>query len=179
MRRTWVAGALALLMGLGTLPARAEIRTADLRVNGLTCPFCAFGIEKKLRKVDGVRDVEVLLDEGRIRLAFAPENTATVAALGRAVGDAGFELAALRLTARGTLARDGDAEIFEVAPRARFRLVERQGGGGQSISAEIRERLEKASNAGGVLIGGEVHDPEAVLPSLSVERIESVPAGES
>ena len=176
MRPISFAAALGLLVALATVPARAEIRTAELRVNGLTCPFCAFGIEKKLRKVDGVREVEVLLDEGRIRLEFASDNTATLAALERAVADAGFEIAALRLTARGTLVRDGDSEIFEVAPRVRFRLVGPKNGDGQPISPEIRERLEKAEGAGSVLIGGEVHDREDALPSLSVERVEAVPS---
>ena len=166
-------GVLALLIALVTLPARAEIRSAELRVNGLTCPFCVFGIEKKLRKVDGVREVEVLLDEGRIRLAFAAENTATVTALERAVDDAGFELARLRLTVRGRLAREEDAEVLEVAPGMRFRLVGAETGGDQPMSPGTRGRLEAAANAGTVLIDGEVRDREAPLPSLSVERVEA------
>ena len=120
--------ALGVMFSLTAPPARAEIRTAELRVNGLTCPFCAFGIEKKLFQVDGVSEVEVLLDVGLLRLSFSAGNEATVQDLEDAVDDSGFRLAGLRLAARGTLRRDGDEETFEVGPRERFRLVEKRDG---------------------------------------------------
>lgn len=77
--------------------ARAEILGAELRVNGMSCPFCAFGIEKKLLDVEGVTKVEVLLDEGLLHLEFRPENEATTRALAAAVDKAGFELAELAI----------------------------------------------------------------------------------
>ena len=49
--------ALGLVFGLSAIPARADMRAAELRVNGLSCPFCAFGIEKKLRRVSGVNEL--------------------------------------------------------------------------------------------------------------------------
>ena len=168
-----LAVSLGILVAVAALPAAAEIRSAELRVNGLTCPFCAFGIEKKLRKVDGVREVEVLLDEGRIRLAFSSQNAATVQDLEAAVGEAGFELAGLRLIARGRLIQDGDGQTFEVGPKTRFRLVEPKDGAPRSISPEILHRLREAADDGVVVIGGEVHDRKSDLPALSVERIES------
>ena len=169
--------ALGLMFALTALTARAEIRTAELRVNGMTCPFCAFGIEKKLRRVNGVSEVEVLLDEGRIRLAFSAENMATVRDLEGAVDDAGFELAGLRLVARGTLAREVDWETFEVSPKERFRLVEKQDGSARLPSRATLERLRSAARGGAVLIGGEVHSHRDDLPSLSVEQVEPVEAG--
>ena len=39
-----------------------------IRVDGLACPFCAYGIEKKLKGVDGVEDVDVDLKSGVVRL---------------------------------------------------------------------------------------------------------------
>ncbi len=150
--------ALGVMFSLTAPPARAEIRTAELRVNGLVCPFCAFGIEKKLRKLDRVRKVEVFLDEGRVRLAFAAENTTTVRDLEEVVEASGFELAGLRLLVRGTLVREGDREIFEASPRERFRLVEKQAGrSAQLPSQETWDRLRTAARGGAVLIGGEAH----------------------
>ena len=169
--------AVGTMLGLSALPVRAEIRTAELGVNGLTCPFCAFGIEKKLRKVNGVREVEVLLDEGQIRLVFSADNTATVQDLEEAVDDAGFGLASLRLVARGTLVREGERETFAVGPNARFRLVEKQDGSARLLSPETRDRIRSAARGGAVLIGGEVHSHRNELPSLTVELVEPVEAG--
>ncbi len=88
-------GHLLLMVSLGLLlhaaPANAEFVSAELRVNGLSCPFCAFGIEKKLLDVDGVTDVEVFLDDGRLALTFEPENAATVSDLEKAVEKASFK----------------------------------------------------------------------------------------
>ena len=47
MRAAWfVALTLCVLVPLSS---RAELLEAELEVNGMACPFCAFGIEKKLR----------------------------------------------------------------------------------------------------------------------------------
>ncbi len=165
---------IALGISLAVLPARAEIRTAELRVNGLTCPFCAFGIEKKLRKVDGVHEIEILLDEGQIRLVFLEDNAATVRDLEGAVGASGFELAGLQLVARGTLVREGDWETLRVGPTERFRLIEKGDGTARLLSPETLERLRSAAAGGAVLIGGEVHSHRDGLPSLTVEQVEPV-----
>ncbi|HIA76655.1 MAG TPA: copper chaperone [Gammaproteobacteria bacterium] len=37
-----------------------------IRVDGLACPYCAYGIEKQLKKIDGVRDIDVDLDRGLV-----------------------------------------------------------------------------------------------------------------
>ena len=37
-----------------------------IRVDGLACPYCAYGIEKKLKKIHGVEDIDVDLDKGLV-----------------------------------------------------------------------------------------------------------------
>jgi mercuric ion binding protein len=37
-----------------------------LGVDGMSCPFCVYGIEKRLRKIDGVEDVRADLAQGNI-----------------------------------------------------------------------------------------------------------------
>ncbi len=111
--------ALGLVLGLSAIPARAEMRAAELLVNGMSCPFCAFGIEKKLRHVSGVDEVEVFLDEGRIRLVFSAENTATVRDIEGAVDDAGFQLLGLSVDVEGTLVEDDGAMVLQAGEDSR------------------------------------------------------------
>ena len=67
----------ALALGLlASSAVRAELLEAELTVAGMACPFCVFGIEKKLGAIDGVQNVTVLLDEGRVRLVFSPSSQA-------------------------------------------------------------------------------------------------------
>ena len=38
---------LTLIAFVPAPPAQAEIRSATVAVDGMSCPFCAFGIEKR------------------------------------------------------------------------------------------------------------------------------------
>lgn len=35
-----------------------------IRVDGLACPYCAYGIEKKLNELDGVKFIDMNLEKG-------------------------------------------------------------------------------------------------------------------
>lgn len=59
-------------------------------VDGLACPFCAYGLEKKLKKLDAVRKMEVQLEKGRVLLAFKEGQTLTKKEIQQAVKKAGF-----------------------------------------------------------------------------------------
>lgn len=63
-----------------------------LVVDGLACPFCAFGIEKRLNKVDGVTDIEVDIADSVVRVALQEDKTLTEAQARQAVKEAGFTL---------------------------------------------------------------------------------------
>ncbi|MDZ7752896.1 MAG: heavy-metal-associated domain-containing protein [Gammaproteobacteria bacterium] len=57
----------AALVGLAIAAAAAGTRY-ELRVDGLACPFCVYGIERKLQEIDGVEQVDVDLSQGRVTL---------------------------------------------------------------------------------------------------------------
>lgn len=61
-----------------------------VRVDGLACPFCAYGIEKTFRKIEGVRDVKVDLDAGKVYLRTADEVQFTEEQLKDIFADTGF-----------------------------------------------------------------------------------------
>ncbi len=61
-----------LLFSTGLLlitgPAIAETVQHDLRVDGMTCPFCVATSERALKKLDGVEKVATDLDDGVIHV---------------------------------------------------------------------------------------------------------------
>lgn len=67
----------------------------DLRVDGLSCPFCAYGIEKKLKKTAGVKSVDVDLERGVVTVKTGEGATLTEPQLKRLVKEAGFTLKSL------------------------------------------------------------------------------------
>jgi mercuric ion binding protein len=46
--------------------ASAETTVYSIRVDGLACPYCAYGIEKKLNQIKGVKFLDMDLDKGLV-----------------------------------------------------------------------------------------------------------------
>ena len=56
MKRTILVLAAALLFNFGALTAVfAQVEKATVEVDGLACPFCAYGLEKKTQGHRGCR----------------------------------------------------------------------------------------------------------------------------
>lgn len=173
-------GLFAISMGLVlyAMPISAGFLSAQLDVNGLTCPFCAFGIEKKLLDVPGVRAVEVFLDEGRIALTFEPNSEATVNDLEQAVKKAGFELSGLSVETHGEVLREGRGDFRLVAhPGMTFRLIEAIDGRERPVSEETLRRLSGTDKSigGWLVVEGDVAERDAHKPLLVIRKIEPMP----
>ncbi len=81
------------LMLLLLLPvANAASAVYSLKVDGLACPFCAYGIEKKLSAIDGVEDIKVDIKEGQVIVTMADGTSLSEQRARQAVKDAGFTL---------------------------------------------------------------------------------------
>ena len=65
-------------------------QTIEIDVTGMTCPFCVYGTEKKLRKLEGVEKVEVSLAKKKARIVMKEGRAADINEIKRAITDAGF-----------------------------------------------------------------------------------------
>ena len=65
-------------------------------VDGMSCPFCAYGLEKKLKKVKDVESVTIDLNEGKIMVMAKAGATIKEESLRKAVHDAGFTVSSLK-----------------------------------------------------------------------------------
>jgi mercuric ion binding protein len=87
-------GFALLLLGLSAALAGAaqagEVYTVG--VDGLGCPFCAYGVEKELGSVDGVDTVDVDIESGVVVITMAAEATLDRDTARKAVENAGFDL---------------------------------------------------------------------------------------
>lgn len=61
-------------------------------VDGLACPFCAYGIEKKLSSIDGVKDIKVDIKKGEVIVTMADGADLSEQLAREKVKDAGFTL---------------------------------------------------------------------------------------
>lgn len=86
---------LLLAPGFWNVQAFAAERYT-LEVDGLACPFCAYGVEKRLSAVDGVENVETDIKSGRVVVTVADGMPLSRAAAEKAVEEAGFTLRSFR-----------------------------------------------------------------------------------
>ncbi len=63
-----------------------------LGVDGMSCPFCVYGIEKRLKKIDGVEDVRADLAQGKIWVEAAGADVLSEDGARLALEQAGFTL---------------------------------------------------------------------------------------
>lgn len=63
-----------------------------LEVDGLACPFCAYGLEKKLRSdIKGLENLNINIEEGFVTFGFLKKGKPTEEKLKEIVSDAGFQ----------------------------------------------------------------------------------------
>lgn len=88
---------LAVSVLLASSRADADSTVYQIGVDGLACPFCVYGVEKQLSKVDGVAEVETELKTGIILMTVDEGVTLDEEALRQAITDAGFTMRSLSL----------------------------------------------------------------------------------
>ena len=96
--------ALVLLLPVAALAVPAQYQ---LRVDGLACPFCAYGIEKELTRTDGVEGIDIDINAGTVTVTMAEGATMTEAQADQIVKDAGFTLSGFeKVEARADTTKD-------------------------------------------------------------------------
>ncbi len=84
---TYICIMIISITGMSASAQEAQVR---VQVDGLTCPFCAYGLEKKLKAIDGVEKLEINIEEGVAVLTFRHSDKIDEEQIGKAVKDAGF-----------------------------------------------------------------------------------------
>jgi len=84
---------LALFLAFSTFAtAKAESHVYKLYVDGLACPFCAYGVEKMVGGLDGVKSIDIDIDEGVVKVTMKGKAKLDHEVAKKAVDDAGFSL---------------------------------------------------------------------------------------
>ena len=105
MKQSGIATVLSLIIVLLMIsPAMAQAPAKYIiGVDGLSCPFCAFGIEKRLKKVENVASISIDMNNGKVTVVAKPNTAIKEQDLRDAVDKAGFKVRSLEKV-------DGDRE---------------------------------------------------------------------
>ena len=92
MKKTTV---LMIALIFWSASALADGTQYRMRVDGLACPYCAYGIEKNLKKIDGLDKNDVDLNNGLVTVNVAEGVTLTESQMAKLFTDAGFTFRSL------------------------------------------------------------------------------------
>ena len=86
--------ALIVLLNLLLVPPGVSAASTGyaLQVDGLACPFCAYGVEKKLNSIEGVEDIKVDIEKGQVIVIMSDGSSLSESSAREQVEKAGFTL---------------------------------------------------------------------------------------
>lgn len=98
MRHIMIAVVIAFVLSMASAGWAGE--TYRLQVDGLACPFCAYGIEKKLNNSEGVESMDIRINEGVVLVTVSETAGFDEARAERIMQEAGFTLSGFEKIAR-------------------------------------------------------------------------------
>lgn len=167
--RTLILAWIAILLLGGSSVLAAQIQQAIITVEGMSCPFCAFGVEKKLRAIPGVARVEVTLKQGAATLTAKEGASIAVAEIPAAVRKAGFTAGAIEIVVVGTVGEKvGPAWSFRVSGSDQGLVL-------VNVERKLEERVARlAGSERKVRVGGRVHFHADHPPGVEPRTVEEV-----
>ena len=171
----FILTAVALMAGM-SLPAQANVKSLTVKVDGLACPFCAYGLEKKLKKVEGVEKLNIDINAGEAVLKVKAGTTLAassgteekapvglVAQVQKAVKEGGFTPRELVATVEGQVVAQGGTWRLRVIETGEVLALKNNG---------KEAELQQATSKGPVTLTGALQTEGSAL-TLMVERIDA------
>ncbi|MDT0675512.1 heavy-metal-associated domain-containing protein [Autumnicola musiva] len=103
---------IIVVMVVGSFSSNAQIQKVDQEVFGMDCAPCAYGLERGLKKMDGLESVKVSLNDGKAYLNLANNNNLSLKQIQEEVKKNGFSAKNAEIVIKGTLVeQDGNYAI--------------------------------------------------------------------
>ena len=90
MKKSIIVSALLTLMVVLSASAQEGKDKFMVQVDGLGCPFCAYGLEKKFKEFKGIKDVKIDIETGDFSFSYPSEKMLSMADVEKQVEKAGY-----------------------------------------------------------------------------------------
>lgn len=109
-----IVGVLILLISSFFSVAFAEIKEVEIRIDGLSCPFCVFGLKQQMKKLEAIDRLNISLKNSLARITLKEGSSLNIEDLKNAVKDAGFSVREIRISAGGEIVTYGNFFALKV-----------------------------------------------------------------
>jgi periplasmic mercuric ion binding protein len=95
MKKILFLTSLFTILSIAGMTAQTNTESSDnqqisVKVDGLACPFCAYGLEKKFKEIEGVSDIEIDIKKGILSFQMTDGKKVSEELIKKQVKDAGF-----------------------------------------------------------------------------------------
>ncbi len=147
----------------------AQIRNVTVTVDGMACPFCAYGVEKKLKRVDGVGSITINIKEGTAVLEAKEGKSINVSQVPKAIKDSGFTPRTIKIAATGYIKMDKQQRLMlQISKPVRSLLLV------DIIDTAIERLLTSATSGVRINIVGIIREKSDGTFTLSPQVVEEV-----
>lgn len=130
--------------------SEAQLIKVDQAVFGMDCAPCAYGLERGLKKMEGLGNITVSLNDGKAYLSLISGNTLTLKGIQEVVKKNGFSARTAEILAIGELNKSGDEwtlkvnnETFSVAAVTDEEIIRNLAGGRVKLKGEVMDEDDK------------------------------------
>lgn len=98
--KAYMVGTLTILFALAitfTSGFAGQQQKVTVTVDGLACPFCAYGMEKKLKRLENLEKLDIKINDGLVILYFKEGAKIDTALIAKKVKEAGFTAREIKL----------------------------------------------------------------------------------
>ncbi|MCC1483994.1 heavy-metal-associated domain-containing protein [Winogradskyella immobilis] len=96
------------LVSVSTIQAQKQRDDFKIQVDGLGCPFCAYGLEKKFKEFKGIKNVAIDIETGDFTFTFPSDKKLTLLQVKTQVEEAGYTPVTIKITRA-----NGEIEVSE------------------------------------------------------------------
>ncbi len=108
MKNSMIITLVLSMMTMFSAIAQKGMDTYLIQVDGLGCPFCAYGLEKKFKEFKGIKEVKIDIETGNFSFAYPADQALTMEAVEKQVVKAGYTpVSASIKRADGTIEKSG------------------------------------------------------------------------
>lgn len=146
---------MLLVAGLAwAIPKEGQAQLMEVKqtVFGMDCAPCAYALENRMNKLEGVTSASVSLNDGLLTAELAEENTLTLRQIRKSVEESGFSPREAEISVKGTLRKRDDRQMI-VTPSDEEYMV-------RFSNEEAENRLKSVADGETVTLSGRVDREE-------------------
>ena len=106
---------IAVLMISAFAKAQNTMDSFEVQVDGLGCPFCAYGLEKKFKEFKGIKKVAIDIETGDFSFQYPAEKVLTMEAVVKQVEKAGYTPITSKITRANGKIESSEANTTELS----------------------------------------------------------------